>query len=141
MKKLIIIFILSVLICCSTYIKQNFTLSSYFTTGQLSYYTSSPITTSSIKLADAYLTHEKPSSNIIGESMYFTNLEVISAIDTLKAEVKFTEYLSEQNLTLIYCYTNLIPTYKYVKSFKINLQISTNDEYTIIGWPLIYGSF
>ena len=140
MKKFIILFIIFLIICCSTYIKHDFTLTSYFNTGTISYYTSTP-NNNSTKLADTYLNTQKPSSNIIGESMYFTNIEVITAIKTLKAKLKFTEYLTEQNLTLIYCYTSLIPTYKYVKSHKINLQISVNDNYTIIGWPLIYGSF
>lgn len=140
MKKFIVIVIISLIICCSTYIKQDFTLSSYFTTGKISYYTSIP-NTNSTKLADTYINTQKPQSNIIGESMYFTNIEVITAIKILKARVEFAEYLDEQDLTLIYCYTNLIPTYKNVKSHKINLQISVSEEYTIIGWPLIYGSF
>lgn len=141
MKKFIVLPILLLIIICNIYNKQEFSLSTYFNQGKLSYYTNTATNTLSVKLADSYMSLTKPNAKIIGESMYFNNLEVISAIKTLKASVKFTEYLSEQNLTLIYCYTSLIPTYKYVKSNKINLQISTCEEYSIIGWPLIYGSF
>ena len=81
------------------------------------------------------------SKDIIGESLYFNNLEIASAIKTLKAKVKFTEYLKEQKLTIIYAYSSLINCYKTIDHIKVNLQISTCDEYSVIGWPLIYGSF
>ena len=80
-------------------------------------------------------------NDIIGECLYFENLEVGSAIKTLKSKVRFTEYIDSQKLTIIYAYSNLIPTYKTINNNKINLQISSCSEYSVIGWPVIYGSF
>lgn len=79
--------------------------------------------------------------DIVGESLCFNDLEIGSAINTLKAKIKFTEYIENQNLTIIYAYSSLISTYKKINNVKVNLQISTCTEYSIIGWPVIYGSF
>lgn len=145
MKKIIVILILCMLFACSIFIKpKDFTLRDYFDSGILHIYTRHPINSTSIQLANTYMsTSKKGASNkdIIGESLYFNNLEIESAIKTLKAKVKFTEYLKEQKLTIIYAYTSLIDCHKIVDNVKVNLQISTCDEYSVIGWPLIYGSF
>jgi len=145
MKKVIVILILCLLFACSIFVKpKEFTLTNYFDSGVLHIYSRRPLNETSISLAGTYMstsTKGLKKGDIVGESMYFDNLEVGSAIKTLKAKVKFTEYLDEQNLTLIYAYTNLIPKHKIVNNVKVNLQISTCDEYSVIGWPLIYGSF
>ena len=145
MKKIIALLILCLLFACSIFINHNhFTLTDYFDSGVLHIYTKRPINQTSIPLMSIYMSANAEGCNqeeIIGESLYFENLEVGSAITTLKAKVKFTEYIKEQNLTLIYAYTNLIDKYELVNDIKINLQISTCDEYSVIGWPLIYGSF
>jgi len=145
MKKIIIVLIICLLFTCNIFIKpKNFTLKNYFSSGLLHIYTSKPINETSIHLANTYVsTSSKGLSkdDLIGESIYLENLEVDSAISKLKAKIKFTEYLDEQNLTLIYAYTKLIEKYEMVNNVKVNLQISTCSEYTVIGWPLIYGSF
>ena len=145
MKKIIVILILCMLFACSIFIEpKTFTLSDYFDSGVLHIYTRHPINSTSIQLANTYMSTSKKGANskdIIGESLYFNNLEIESAIKTLKAKVKFTEYLKEQKLTIIYAYTSLINCYKTIDHIKVNLQISTCDEYSVIGWPLIYGSF
>ena len=145
MKKIIIILILCMLFACSIFIRPNeFSLKNYFNSGTLHIYTTHPINETSIQLTNSYIsTSRKGATNkdIIGESLYFDNLEVGSAIKTLKAKIKFTEFIKEQNLTIIYAYTLLIPTSKIIDNIKINLQISTCNEYSVIGWPVIYGSF
>lgn len=145
MKKIIIILLLTLTFACSIFIKpKNFSLQNYFDSGLLHIYTSHPINETSIAITNLYVSSNSKGLKkdvMVGESMYFDNLEVGSAIKKLKAKVKFTEYLDEQNLTLIYAYTKLISKYEIVNNVKINLQISTCDEYTVIGWPLIYGSF
>ena len=145
MKKIFIILILCLLFACSIFVKpKNFTLQDYFDTGILHIYTLRPINETSIPLANTYMSTSKKglqSGDIIGESIYFNDLEVGNAIKKLKAKVKFTEYIDEQNLTIIYAYTNLISKSEIVNNIKINLQISVCDEYSVIGWPLIYGSF
>ena len=145
MKKIIIILMLTMLFACSILIKpKEFTLTDHFDTGILYTYTNRPINETSIALVDVYMSASSQGaekSDIVGESLYFDNLEVGSAIQKLKAKVKFSEYLDAQHLTIIYAYSTLIPTYKTIKNTKVNLQISTCSEYSVIGWPLIYGSF
>lgn len=145
MKKIIIILLLCLLFICSIWVKpKEFTLRDYFDSGILHIYTKRPINETSIYLVGTYMsssTKGATKEDIIGESLYFNNLEINSALTTLKAKVKFTEYIQEQHLTIIYAYSSLIPSYEIVDNVKVNLQISTCNEYSVIGWPLIYGSF
>ena len=145
MKKIIVILVLCLLFACNILIKpKEFSLNNYFDSGLLHIYTHRPINETSIAISNLYMSTSNKGvikGDIVGESLYFNNLEVGSAIQNLKAKVKFTEFLDDQNLTLIYAYTTLIPKYEMVNNVKINLQISTCDEYSVIGWPLIYGSF
>ena len=145
MKKIIVILVFCLLFVCSIAIKpKTFSLQNYFDSGLLHIYTKRPINETSIPLANTYMSSNSSGAKkdeIIGESLYFKNLEIGSAINKLKAKVKFTEYIDNQNLTIIYAYSKLIPKYEMVNNMKINLQISTCDEYSVIGWPLIYGSF
>ena len=145
MKKIIILLALTLLFACNIFIKpKDFTLANYFDSGLLHIYTHRPINETSIAITNLYIsTSDKGlvKGDVVGESLYFSDLEVDSALKKLKAKVKFTEYLNEQNLTLIYAYTNLISKYEMVNNVKINLQISTCNEYSVVGWPLIYGSF
>ena len=144
MKKICIILIIVLLFGCSFFVNpKQFNLRSYFNNGILHIYTRQPINETSIPISNLYMSTSSRGANkqIIGESLYFENLEVGSALNTLKAKVKFTEYLEAQNLTIIYAYTKIIPKYEIVNNTKINLQISTCEQYSVIGWPLIYGSF
>jgi hypothetical protein len=133
------------LFACSIFVKpNNFSLKNYFNTGLLHIYTKRPINETSIYLVNIYIsTNSKGATkeDIIGESLYFENLEIDSALNKLKAKIKFTEYIDDQNLTIIYAYSNLIPSSKTLNNTKVNLQISTCNEYSVIGWPIIYGSF
>lgn len=145
MKKIIVIIVLSLLFACGIFVKPNqFSLSSHFNCGTLYTYTSRPINNTSIELVGNYMSLSSEGAgkgDIIGECMYFDNLEVSAALNTLKAKVKFTEYIDNEKLTVIYAYSRLIPTHKTINNHKINLQISTCSEYSVIGWPVIYSSF
>ncbi len=145
MKKIIIALILCLMFACNILTKpKQFSLQNYFDSGLLHIYTSRPINQTSIPITHLYMSTSNKGvtkGDIVGESMYFNNLEIDSALKKLKAKVKFTEFIDEQNLTLIYAYTNLISKYEMVNNIKINVQISTCNEYSVIGWPLIYGSF
>lgn len=145
MKKIIVILILCLTFACSIFIKpKDFSLQNYFDTGLLHIYTNRPINETSIAITNLYMSTSKKGltkGDIVGESLYFTNLEINSALTKLKAKVKFSEYIEEQSLTLIYAYSSLISKYEIINNVKINLQISTCNEYSVIGWPLIYGSF
>lgn len=117
MKKIfILIVVLLIILFNSFYNKNTFSLRDYFSTGKLTQYTK-------------------------GESLYFNNLEVGKAIEILNAEIKFVEYIEDRALTIIYCYTDKIKTSVYSNDKKINLQIAYCDNYSVIGWPMIFGSF
>ena len=77
---------------------------------------------------------------VIGESISVKNLEVASAIKKLNARVVKTEYL-EGGTTVVYAYSNLINDRVEVFGKSVNLQIAITDDKTVIGWPLILGSF
>lgn len=145
MKKIIVMLMLCLLFACSIFIKPNhFTLTDYFDSGILHIYTKRPINETSLALSNIYISSSNDGASagdIVGESLYFTNLEVDAALKKLCAQVKFTEYLSEQRLTTIYAYSKLIHSHKFIDKVKVNLQISIADEYAVIGWPVIYGSF
>lgn len=145
MKKIIVLLVLCLLFACSIFIKpQNFTLRDYFNTGTLHIYTNRPINETSIQVLGKYMSSSPKNlvkGDVVGETLYFDNLEVGSALNKLKAKVKFTEYLSEQNLTILYAYSTLIPKHETIKNVKVNLQISTCSHYSVVGWPVIYGSF
>lgn len=143
-------FILSlfIIIFCGIFFSPNnnrdFSLSKYFSGNTLYTYTSEYINPTSTKITNTYMSSSSTgatSQNLLGESMYFDNLEVGYALKTLKANVKFTEYLPDEHLTIIYGYSPLINKNKIIKDKTINLQIAISSEYAIIGWPVIFGSF
>ncbi len=77
---------------------------------------------------------------VVGESIKIENFEPIAGLKTLKAKVVATENL-DNGATVIYAYTNLIKDSVKIANNDVNLQIAHYDEYTVIGWPLILGSF
>lgn len=117
MKKIFVLLILLTIILLNSYSKQTeFSLSNYFDIGTITSFKN-------------------------GESIYFTNFEVNDALKKLNAEIKFTEYIKNKDLTILYCKSPIIPKSVDVKNFNINLQIAITDDYTVIGWPMILGSF
>ena len=72
--------------------------------------------------------------------MKITNFEIGNALKVLNAHVVKTECL-ENGSTVIYAYSNLIQEKVEVENKFVNLQIVENEEYCIIGWPLILGSY
>ena len=138
MKKIfVLILVLSLIIINAFYWRKNFSFRDYFSSGNLTQYTANlkPYTP---KLFRKFLSNKK---DVVGESIYFENLEVGEALKTLQAEVKYTEYLEDMNLTVLYCYTDKIKDSVYTNNYKINLQIASCENYTVIGWPMILGSF
>lgn len=126
MKKIFILIVILVIVMFSMlHDEKQFSLRDYFKTGEFTEYSSSI----------------EAKNKKIGESIYFDNLEVGQAIETLNAEIKFVEYLEDEGLTVIYCYSDKIKDSVYAKNEKINLQIASCDNYTVIGWPMILGSF
>ena len=138
MKKLIIAIMIMMILAMTFDSKKEFTLLDYFT-GEYTAYADSVID-DGIDLGFCYMGTTAPSENIIGESMKINNLEIGHAIDELNARVVDTEYL-ECGTIVIYAFTDKIEKSVNRENKKINLQIAHNDEYSVIGWPLIIGSF
>ena len=138
MKKfIVIIFIVALLIFCNPKPK-NFTLLDYFA-GEYSVYTETKLD-ESIDLGFCYMSNNRVASHCLGESVKMENLEPISALRTLNAQIISTEML-ENGTTVMYAYSKLIDSSVELNNRKVNLQIAHNDCYTVIGWPLILGSF
>lgn len=140
MKKLIIAFILIMVLFYAHSLNTNFTLKNYFKGTYTSY--SNVETKNSTNLGFCYLNTsvDIPQKHLIGESIILENIELNSALTSLKAKVVKTECL-ENCLVVIYAYTPLIKCNVNINNKKVNLQIAHKNEKTIIGWPLILGSF
>lgn len=139
MKKLmIVLFVFLVLFNC--FEKTNkFTLLDYFS-GEYTAYTSTSSGESCVDLGFCYINSKPVSDSVVGESIIVEHLEVASAIRTLKAKVIKTEYLSD-GTTVIYAFTNLVKNKVKIEGNNVNLQLAIKDERTVLGWPLILGSF
>lgn len=139
MKKIIIVILLFVIIISSNGVKKNFSLLNYFD-GEYSSYTNHMINEKSINLGFCYMQKEVATNGVIGESLKLNNFEIGDALKKLNAKVIKTEYI-ENGKIVIYAYSNLINSNVRVENKLVNLQIVHNDETTIIGWPLILGSY
>lgn len=140
MKKLLIAIILMCIIVSGN-TKTDFTLCDYFD-GEYTAYTENKISPSSINLGSCYMSNFKIEdlSCLVGESMKIEDFEISSALKTLKAKVVKTEYI-ESGATIIYAYSPLIKRTVNFNGNKVNVQFAYYETYTIVGWPLILGSF
>ena len=116
----------------------SFSLLDYFY-GDYRVYTSTELE-DSLNLGFCYMSNSKAQKNVVGESLKINNFEPVSALKTLKAKMIKTEHL-EDGTTVLYAYTNLIDKTVEVENKKVNLQIACKDDFCVIGWPLILGSF
>lgn len=140
MKKMLIVIILFVILVGGVKTENDFSLLDYFD-GEYYAYSNAPVSENYINLGSCYMnfgTVER--EKIIGESMLVYNLEVGAAIQSLDAHIIKSEYI-ETGATVIYGYSNKINTSLDVDGEEINIQIACYDDYCVIGWPLILGSF
>lgn len=72
--------------------------------------------------------------------MKIYNFEPVAGLESLDANIVYTEYL-DSGASVIYAYTDKINRFVKVEDENVNIQIACYDEYSIIGWPLILGSF
>jgi len=138
MKKIIVFVLLITILFYAKNNSNNFSLLNYFSGEYCAYSTQESENCISLGFCNISQTKDD-ASYVIGESIKIKNLEINTALKTLKAKVVKTEHLN--NITIIYAYTPLINTSLIEKNKQINLQIAINNEYTTIGWPLILGSF
>lgn len=140
MKKILIFLCIVMVLFYVNQTKSNFSLKDYFT-GKMSYYTQNSVSNTSINLGFCYLSENiNKHSIIVGESIVVENLEISTALKILKAKIIEKGYLDNKT-TVIYAYSPLITSQIKSKKNKVNLQIAINNNATIIGWPLILGSF
>lgn len=141
MKKILIALFLFVLLISTATTKNNFTLNDYFT-GNYYAYTKTELDKNGTNLGSCYMYNcqIKDVSLLVGESMVINNFEPANALKQLKAQVRKTEYL-ETGASVIYAYSPLINTDVEVDGKKVNLQIACYDNFCVVGWPLILGSF
>lgn len=139
MKKLLVVVVMFLVVLSSFEPNANFSLLNYFS-GDYTVYTSKRTGKDSIDLGFCYMSTKPVSDYVVGESIVIENLEVASALDKLNAIVVKTEYL-EDGTVLIYAHTSLIEDVVKMSGKRVNLQIATNDQHSIIGWPLILGSY
>lgn len=139
MKKIIIVSLIFLIILSGAKTENNFTLLNYFS-GDYTCYTSSENGEDCVDLGFCYMNSKPKTENVIAESMVIENLEVGKALSVLNARVVKTEYL-EDGTSIIYAHTILINDSVETSGGRVNLQIATRDERSVIGWPLIMGSY
>ena len=139
MKKILIIITLFIMLITGGENKETFSLLNYFS-GEYYSYTTSAINSSSVNLGACYMTSTPAETHCIGESVKVNNLEPISAIKTLKAEIVKAEML-QNGAVIFYCYSPNIKSSVSAFNKKVNIQLAYYEDYSIIGWPLILSSF
>ena len=140
MKKFLVVIVMFAVLMCSKNVENDFSLLDYFF-GEYTSYTEEMCDSNSLNLGFCYMQNGKDNSaELIGESLKIYNFEPIDALKKLDAQVVKTECLGS-GVVVLYAYTDKICDYVEIDNQKVNLQIANNNEYTVIGWPLILGSF
>ena len=138
MKKLIIACML-IFVLMAGVRNSDFSLLDYFS-GEYRVYTADQ-TESSVDLGFCHMSNCLTSrEGVVGESIKIYNFEPVSALEILNAKLIKTETL-EKGTVVMYAYSNLIKDNVQLDNEKVNIQIATNEDYCVIGWPLILGSF
>lgn len=140
MKKIFIALVLFVVLVGSSLNVSQFSLLDYFD-GDYNVYTSTKVKDST-NLGFCYMSKSVnvDKDSVVGESVKVFNYEPISALKTLNAELITTEVLDDGTVVM-YAYTELISDSVKVGNREVNLQLAHNNDYCVIGWPLIMGSF
>ncbi len=141
MKKILISLFLFILVIGGAQSNNDFTLANYFS-GNYYAYTDIKLNSDSTFLGSCYMVNHQIGdvTKLVGESMVINNFEPTAALKKLKAQVRKTEYL-DTGASVIYAYSPLINKEVEIDNLKVNIQIACYDEYSVIGWPLILGSF
>ena len=140
MKKLIVVLFLFFVLVSNINTRKEFSLKDYVS-GDYAVYTNKKVNDSSIFLGTCFMSKNADTSNdIIGESIKTSNIELVTLLKELDAEIISTEYL-ECGAVVISAFSQKINDRVKVGGQNINLQIAAYTDYSIIGWPLILGSF
>ena len=118
---------------------EDISLLDYFD-GEYVAYSNEPLSERCVDLGCCYMNYGAVDGMVIGESITVERLEIASAIESLSAKVVKTEVLND-GTNVIYCFTDKIDCNVMLDGKRVNIQIAEKDEYSVIGWPLILGSF
>lgn len=141
MKKLLIFILMFLILISGAKTQETFTLLDYFS-GEYYAYTSTPASANYINLGSCVMNIGAVNENvpIIGESLTIQNFEPLSALEVLNAKLIKIEQL-DTGATIFYAYTDKINKNVTIENQKVNIQIATYSDYSVIGWPLILGSY
>lgn len=141
MKKLLCILALFIILISNNAKTEDFSLRDYYT-GEYFAYSNEPISDKYVNLGSCVMNISEVSDHtkIVGESMTIENFEPISALKQLNAKLIKTENL-QTGAQVFYAYSSKINSSVKLDGEKVNLQIAYYGDYSVIGWPLILGSF
>ncbi len=141
MKKMIVVlFLFFLLVSNLGNDRKDFTLKNY-ASGEYTVYTNKEVNEDSIFLGTCYMTKcMNVPKNIIGESIKTSDTELVSLLNKLEAEIVKTENL-DCGAVVISAYSPKIDEKIEIDGKNVNLQIASYTDYSIIGWPMIMGSF
>ncbi len=141
MKKLLMFILTFLVLIGGVNTPKQFSLLDYFS-GEYYAYTTSPVGDNYINLGTCVMNIGEINNSVplLGESMTIQNFEPVDALKKLNAKLVKVEQL-EDGTTIFYAYTDKINKNVTIENNKVNIQIAFYDEYSIIGWPLILGSF
>ena len=137
MKKLFIAVFLMMLLISNVKYPKEFTLLDYFDGEYACYVNDRGV---GLDLGFCSMVDEKIDEECVGESMVIRDLEVGGAIKALDAKVVKTECL-DSGCIVLYAYSDKINKSVFIDNKEVNLQIAYQEDYSVIGWPLILGSF
>lgn len=138
MKKILIFIVLLVIVILNfAYVKKDFSLRDYFPEGQITIFSNIQDCDNQEIIKDVYITQNR--NSVIGESVFLKNFEIGQILKILSAKVLSVEYLDD--LTILFCKTDKISKLVKHNGQKINLQIASCEDYTVVGWPMILGGF
>lgn len=140
MKKFLIVIAVFLVLICSKNVEKDFTLLDYFS-GEYTSYTEEQNSETDLNLGFCFMQEtDVVDARLVGESLKIYNFEPIDALKKLNATLVKTECLDD-GLVVLYAYTNKIKDCVELDNKKVNIQIANCEEYSIVGWPLILGSF
>lgn len=111
--------------------------------GRYTFYTESKSSCAVITETDSIdaLRIKEKLKNVTGESLKFTN--DFKYLDDILKRYQAVNLFEErlQNKTCLYFYSPKINSCVIINGKKVNLHVVYDDEHTVVGTPLIFGSF
>ena len=141
-KFLILLMCLYLLVLFFNQYDTSFSLSQQVNGTNLLYYTEISASENAICCGNLFInTKIENDAKVIGESIEIESEKLESVLKNLKFKFKAKEYIEANNLYVLYGFSDKIPNITHYGNYLTNLQIAVYENYCIIGWPMILGSF